>query len=170
VLLVLRGNSGAGKSTVAKAVRGAYGRRDLALVSQDIVRRQILRERDVAGGANIDLLDSIVRWSLGRGYHVLLEGILASARYGDMLKALRHDHLASSFWFYLDVPFEETVRRHHTRPQRDEFTAEQMAEWYQERDLLDGGDETVIDSDSSLMTTTSTIMARSGLARVAMHP
>ncbi|GAA2078695.1 hypothetical protein GCM10009780_14580 [Actinomadura alba] len=53
-----------------------------------VVRRQILRERDIPGDANIDLLDTIVRWSLNRGDHVLLEGILASSRYGHMLEAL----------------------------------------------------------------------------------
>ena len=43
-LIVLRGNSGSGKSTVAKALREAYGR-GVAWVSQDLIRRTILRER-----------------------------------------------------------------------------------------------------------------------------
>jgi hypothetical protein len=49
------------------------------------------------GGANIALLDSMVRWCLGRGYHVVLEGIMAG-RYGEMLNGLRRDHQASH-WF-----------------------------------------------------------------------
>ena len=48
-LVVLRGNSGAGKSSVAAALREAYGR-DLAWVSQDLIRRTILKERDRHGG------------------------------------------------------------------------------------------------------------------------
>ncbi|WP_182903868.1 hypothetical protein [Microbispora sp. H10830] len=39
-LIVLRGNSGSGKTSVARAVRAAYGR-GLALVCQDVVRREL---------------------------------------------------------------------------------------------------------------------------------
>src|SRR5215469_16547178 len=44
-LIVLRGNSGSGKSTVAKALREVYGR-GVAWVSQDLIRRIILKEKD----------------------------------------------------------------------------------------------------------------------------
>jgi predicted kinase len=44
-LIVLRGNSGSGKSTVARALREAYGR-GIARVSQDLIRRIILKEKD----------------------------------------------------------------------------------------------------------------------------
>jgi predicted kinase len=44
-LIVLRGNSGSGKSTVARALREAYGR-GIAWVSQDLIRRIILEEKD----------------------------------------------------------------------------------------------------------------------------
>lgn len=47
-LIVLRGNSGSGKSSVAMVLREAYGR-GLAWVSQDLIRRIILRERDRPG-------------------------------------------------------------------------------------------------------------------------
>jgi 2-phosphoglycerate kinase len=55
-LIVIRGNSGSGKSAVAAEIRRRYGR-GLALVGQDNLRRHVLREHDVAGGANIDLID-----------------------------------------------------------------------------------------------------------------
>ncbi|MFD0851020.1 kinase [Actinomadura adrarensis] len=167
--MVLRGNSGSGKTSVAKTIREAHGRRDLAIVSQDVIRRQILRELDVPGGANIDLLDTIVRWSIGHGYHVVLEGILTASRYGPMLEALRRDHPGQSHWFYLDIPFQETVRRHATRPQFQEFTADQMAEWYRERDLLDGEHETIIGPEWSLVATVKLIMKRSRLGQVVEH-
>ncbi|WP_203883479.1 kinase [Planotetraspora kaengkrachanensis] len=147
-LIVLRGNSGSGKTSVARAVRVAYGR-GLALVGQDVVRRDLLRERDVHGGVNIGLIDTIARYSLDHGYHVLLEGILTASRYGAMLESLRHDHAGISAFFYLDVSFAETLRRHDSRPQRSEFTPDQMREWYQERDLLPDGSETVIGEGQS---------------------
>ncbi|MFI7222044.1 hypothetical protein ACIBO5_02395 [Nonomuraea angiospora] len=46
-LIVLRGNSGSGKTSAARALRQAYGRRGLAVVGQDVLRRDILRELDV---------------------------------------------------------------------------------------------------------------------------
>jgi hypothetical protein len=67
-LIVLRGNSGSGKSTVAKALREAYGR-GVAWVAQDLIRRTILRERDVPAGTNIGLIDQVTRYCLGTGYH-----------------------------------------------------------------------------------------------------
>jgi uridine kinase len=44
-LVVIRGNSGSGKSTVTRELRHRYGR-GCALVEQDYLRRMVLRERD----------------------------------------------------------------------------------------------------------------------------
>jgi predicted kinase len=147
-LIVIRGNSGSGKTSVAAAVRAAYGR-GLAIIGQDDVRRRILRERDVPGGVNIGLIDTIARYSLSHGYHVLVEGILYAAHYGPMLHALRADHAADSAFFYLDVSLDETLRRHETRPMREEVAPDRLREWYQHRDLLPGGYETVIPEHST---------------------
>src|ERR1700689_4815453 len=48
-LIVIRGNSASGKSAVAAELRRRHGR-GLAIVGQDNLRRQVLRERDVPGG------------------------------------------------------------------------------------------------------------------------
>ena len=44
-LVMLRGNSGSGKTTVAKALQELYGRGTMVL-SQDMIRRAVLKERD----------------------------------------------------------------------------------------------------------------------------
>ncbi|WP_285705843.1 kinase [Microtetraspora sp. NBRC 16547] len=168
-LIVVRGNSGSGKTSAARAVRAAYGR-GLALVSQDTIRRELLRERDVPGGVNIGLIDAIVRYSLDHGYSVLLEGILTASRYGTMLQALRRDHAGMSAFFYLDVSFPETLRRHDTRPQRLEFSPDQMREWYRERDLLPGDWETVIGEDSSLDATAQRLLSAARPASARIDP
>ncbi|MFC9976668.1 AAA family ATPase [Spirillospora sp. NPDC127200] len=157
-LIVLRGNSGSGKSSIAAQIRRRYGRRDLAVVSQDVVRRQILRDRDEPGAANIGLIDTVVRWSLDHGYHVVLEGILYSDRYGEMIETLVADHAGPNLLYYLDIPFAETLRRHATKPNAHEFGEREMAEWYRERDLLAGVPETVIGPDRPLETTVGQIM------------
>jgi predicted kinase len=162
-LIVLRGNSGTGKSSVAAGIRDRYGR-GIALVGQDNLRRTILRERDVSGGANIGLLDLVARFALGRGFHVIVEGILRAAHYGPMLEALHRDHQSVAGFYYLDVPLEETVRRHASRPQAAEFGEAEMRTWYC------GGIEQVIPAASSLEDTVRLVMHDAGFAGSALQP
>ena len=65
-LIVLRGNSGSGKSSVARALRerSGYG---MAWVEQDHLRRVLLREHDVPDGKNIELIALNVRYALEHG-------------------------------------------------------------------------------------------------------
>ncbi|MEV6560267.1 AAA family ATPase [Nocardia sp. NPDC051756] len=62
LLVVIRGNSASGKSTVATAVQRRFGRGECAVVAQDTVRRQMLREFDEPGAFNIRLIDAI--WTI----------------------------------------------------------------------------------------------------------
>ncbi|MGW2856939.1 hypothetical protein ACWDAZ_35135, partial [Streptomyces sp. NPDC001215] len=101
-LVILRGNSASGKSSVAAGLRARYGR-GIALVSQDTLRRDVLRERDVPGGANIGLIDLTVRHALEHGFHTVLEGMLYVAHYGVMLAGLLADHPGRTHCFYLHV-------------------------------------------------------------------
>jgi hypothetical protein len=110
-LIVIRGNSGSGKSSTALAVRVAIGR-GVALVGQDVIRRQVLRERDRPGAVNVGLIAQTVRYCLDHSYDVILEGILYSAHYGDMIRSLLADHAGPSFVYYYDLTFAETLRRH----------------------------------------------------------
>jgi hypothetical protein len=159
-LIVIRGNSASGKSAVAAELRRRHGR-GLAIVGQDNLRRQVLRERDVPGGANIDLIDLTARFALDRGFHVIVEGILHADHYGRMLTALIVDHAGHAY--YLDVPWAETLRRHATKPEAGEYGEREMRSWYRERDLLPGRLEQVIPAASSLDETVRRIMSESGL-------
>ncbi|NUP24788.1 MAG: kinase [Streptomyces sp.] len=163
VLIVIRGNSGSGKSTVARTVRETYGRRGMAIIGQDVVRREILREKDTPDGVNIGLLDVMCRHALDAGYHVILEGILTRSRYGEMLQTLLRDHRGTSRTFYLNVSWEETLRRHETRPQRAHFSPEDMQQWYLEQDLLPDATETIIGETSVLTETVGLIVKDTGL-------
>jgi predicted kinase len=162
-LIVLRGNSASGKSSVAAGLRDRFGR-GLALVGQDNLRRIVLREKDQPGGANIGLIDTVARYALDAGYHVVLEGILYAGHYGEMLTQLRADHRGPTHGYYLHVPFEETLARHATKPQANEYGETEMRDWYRELDLLPGGIETVIGADSALKATIDRIMLDTGLA------
>jgi predicted kinase len=157
-LIVLRGNSASGKTTTAMALRLRMGR-ETALVQQDVMRRVILKEHDVPGGINIDLIELTTRFALDRGYDVILEGILSAARYGEMLRGLLDDHLGSTSFYYFDVSLAETFRRHATRPLASEFGQEEMRRWYREADLLGVPHERVIPESRSLDETVSAILS-----------
>jgi predicted kinase len=161
-LIVIRGNSASGKSAIAAEIRRRYGH-GLAIVGQDNLRRQVLRERDVPGGANIDLIDLTARFALARGFHVIVEGILYADHYGEMLTALIADRAGSACAYYLEVPWAETLRRHASKPQAAEYGETEMRGWYRERDLLPDGLERVIPAASSLDETVRRLMAESGL-------
>jgi predicted ABC-type ATPase len=156
-LIVLRGNSGSGKSSLAAALRTRLGR-GTALVQQDVLRRTVLREQDVAGGANIGLISMTARYALDHGYDVILEGILSTAHYADMVRALAHDHRGVTAFYYLDIPFAETVNRHATRPQHAHFSADDMRDWYRPQDLLADLNERIITETSTLESTVSRIL------------
>ncbi|HYK34104.1 MAG TPA: kinase [Streptosporangiaceae bacterium] len=168
-LIVLRGNSGAGKSTVAAALRAACGQ-GLAWISQDHIRRVILKEKDRPGAVNIGLIDQVVRYCLDHGYHAVLDGILRADAYEQMLVGLKRDHAGTSCFYYLDVTLDETLRRHATRPQASEFTADDMRSWYRPRDLLTTIQERVIAETSSLRQTVEEILADAKLPSPGTSP
>ena len=127
-------------------------------------RRDILREHDVPGGANIALVDLVARFALDHSRHAIVEGIFRADHYADMLTALCADHHGLTCCYYFDVPFEETLRRHAGKPQAARYGAAEMSAWYRERDLLSGGIERVILAGSSLEDTVRRIMRDAGLA------
>lgn len=130
---------------------------------QDNLRRVVLRERDVPGGANIDLIDQTARLALARGYHTIMEGIFNADHYGAMLTALISDHPGRAFAYFLDVPFPETLRRDAAKTGLLEYGEAEMRQWYRGLDLLPGGVEQVIPAESSLEDTVDMIMADTGL-------
>lgn len=111
---MIRGNSASGKSAVAAAIRDRHGKRDLAIIGQDNLRRVILREHDVPCGTNIDLIDAVARFAS-------LAATMPSSRASStqtttaMLTALISDNPGLAFAYFLDVPFPETLRRHVTK-------------------------------------------------------
>ncbi|MGW6332171.1 AAA family ATPase [Nocardia rhamnosiphila] len=128
-LVVIRGNSASGKSTTAVAVQHRFGRGRCAVVSQDIVRRNMVREFDEPGAFNIELIEQIARLCLARGMVVIVEGIFDVDRYGAMLEQLAGSVSAALFYSF-DLSFAETLTRHAGRPQAATIPPEQMATWY----------------------------------------
>ncbi|MEU4300302.1 MULTISPECIES: AAA family ATPase [Kitasatospora] len=167
-LVVVRGNSASGKSSVATGIRDQFGR-GLAVVAQDNLRRIVLRERDRPGGANIGLIDTVARYALDAGYHVVIEGILYADHYGEMLTRLVGDHRGVTRCYYLDIPIDETLVRHASKADPAllaAVTERELRDWYREHDVLPGGIETVIGCDSTLHDTVERIMRDTTLSEL----
>jgi hypothetical protein len=79
-----------------------------------------------------------------------------------MLTALIGDYAGQAFAYYLDIPFEETLRRHQHKTEAVKYGETEMRRWYRRRDLLHGGIERFI-TESSLDDTVRAIMADTGL-------
>ncbi|MGW5364078.1 AAA family ATPase [Actinopolymorpha pittospori] len=146
-LVILRGNSASGKSTIAKRLRERLGR-GVAWVEQDYLRRTVLREHDRPGLPNIGLIDTTVRYALDAGYHVIADGIFGAERYGEMLRRLTDDHAGVTKHYYFDIQLEETQRRHQTK-QLITVSPETLSKWYHHRDLLGFADESIITADET---------------------
>ncbi len=166
-LVIIRGNSGSGKTTAAREARRRFGR-GAALLEQDYLRRTLLREHDSTHISPVApaFITATARTALDLGYHVILEGILHTERYATALHQLIDSHPGPAAVFYLNVPFDETVRRHLNRAEPIPVTPDEMRRWYTHRDLLNVPGETVIDETSTLEQTVTTILHTSGLTAV----
>lgn len=62
-------------------------------------------------------------------YHVVMEGILNKVHYGGMIEELCAACGPLCALVYLDVPLEETQRRHAGRPKAAAFGPEALVAW-----------------------------------------
>ncbi len=97
----------------------------------------------------IDLVEHVAEFGRTHDQTVKLEGIFSKKKYGEMLAKL-----ASTFdevhAYYFDIPFEETLKRHVTKPNAHEFGEKEMREWWHEKDYLMVPAETIIDENASV--------------------
>jgi len=146
-LIIIRGNSGSGKSTTAKRLQRELGYETM-LIPQDLIRREIVRTKDVPNNPSIQLIKDIATYGYNIKYDVIIEGILVRKRYGRMLR-----HLASLFdhtyVYYFDISLEETLQRHHTKPNSHEFGEVEMRAWYIAKDILELPNERIFTDDQS---------------------
>ena len=149
-LIILRGNSGSGKTTVAKALQEKFGPNTM-LLSHDMVRMQILHVWSREGvEKSLPLMIQLLRYGRRHSEATILEGILPTADYLPLFEAAVEEYGPDIFAYYYDLPFEETLRRHASKPNRDDFGEEDMRRWWRERDLLADIKEKVFGPEISL--------------------
>ncbi|WP_053366301.1 kinase [Bacillus sp. FJAT-27245] len=147
-LIILRGNSGSGKTTTAKNLQNYLGHGTL-LVSQDVVRREMLKVHDRDGNLSIDLIRQITEYGKGKCEFVIVEGILYKCRYGEMLNNLIQFYNQRAYIYYFDLSFEETVIRHNSSPKKEDFGEDSLRAWWNPNDYLGVNGETILTNDMS---------------------
>ena len=149
-LILLRGNSGSGKTTVAKKLQEKFGSNTM-LISHDMVRKQILHVRSREGVEKSQpLMIELLKYGKRNSEITIMEGILPSKDYAQLFAAAVAEYGDNIYSYYWDIPFEETLRRHGTKPNRNDFGEEDMRRWWKEKDYLDIIPQTMIDKDLSI--------------------
>ncbi len=148
-LVIIRGNSGSGKTTLAKALQHKLGY-NIMVISQDVIRRDILRVKDGEDTKALSLLSELLVYGKNNCEVVILEGILYSKWYlplFELAKKLFKDNILA---YYYDLPFEETLVRHNTKNNKNDFGKEDMEKWWHEKDYIKIISEETISEDISL--------------------
>lgn len=148
VLIILRGNSGSGKTTIARRLQKVLGENTM-VISQDTVRREMLNAHDGADTPALPLIKQLVLYGSEHCSTVILEGILRSKRYEELFEYCRSLYKDEIYAYYFDLSFEETCRRHSTRECSSEFTAEQMKQWWKEQDCSSLLEEQMISEEKT---------------------
>ena len=148
-LIILRGNSGSGKTTIAKELQKHFGRNTM-LISQDVIRRDMLWVKDGESTKAIPLMKELLAYGIEHSDIVILEGIMYADWYKSLFELVIRLYGTEVYAYYFDLPFEETLKRHQTKPNCNEFGEEAMRRWWREKDFSDVLRERIITSEKEI--------------------
>lgn len=156
-LIIIRGPSGSGKSTVAKQLQSRLPSPTL-LLQEDKIRFMFSDWREPAHTASKELATASILSGLDSGLDVIYEGISNIKTYDKFFQQIFAIHPNDNYFFYLDVDFDETIKRHDTRPQRSEFGPVEMKQWLEYASPTGYKCETIIPKESSVEETVNKII------------
>jgi len=156
-IIILRGNSGSGKTTVANALQKKLGRGTL-IISQDVIRREMLWVRDGSETKAISLLINLVKYGKENCNFVIVEGILNAVWYKELFEIIKLEFKSSTYAYYYDLSFEETLQRHQTKLNCNEFGENDMKQWWNEKDFIESIEEKILSQELSIDETVDIII------------
>ena len=149
-LIILRGNSGSGKTRAAKLLQEKFGSNTMRL-SHDLVRIEILNVWGVEGLIKSEpLMINLLKYGKQNSEITIMEGILPADEFHNLFETAVEEYGQNIFAYYYDLPFEETLRRHNTKPNHNDFGEADMRRWWKEKDFLDFIPEKVLTKELSL--------------------
>lgn len=149
-LIILRGNSSSGKTSVAKALQIKFGPNTM-LLSHDMIRMDMLHVWSTEGIIKSEpLMINLLKYGKANSEITIMEGILPADAYNRLFETAVEEYGQNIFAYYYDLPFEETLIRHSTKPNRNDFGEADMRRWWREKDYLPMISEKIISNDLSL--------------------
>ena len=148
-LIIIRGNSGSGKTTTAQSLQKHFERGQAMLISQDVIRIGILNAKDRIGNPTIDIIKMLAAFGKDNYEYIIIEGIFNTKIYKEMFYELADMFDPNVYVYYYEIPFEETVVRHTTRDKANDFGPDRMKEWWLEKDYLHIKNEKILDETLS---------------------
>lgn len=106
------------------------------VISQDIIRRDMLWVKDRIGTEALPLLINLLQYGKEYSDIVILEGILYSDYYEELFQTAVREFSTEIYAYYYDLPFEETLFRHQTKSNCHEFGEEAMRRWWRDKDFI----------------------------------
>ncbi len=152
-LIIFRGNSGSGKTTVSRELQKRFGRNTM-LISHDMIRLQILNAKDSEA---LPLITELLKYGRQHSEITVLEGILPTETYKPLFETAVKEYGAEIYAFYYDLSFEETLSRHNTKPNRADFGETEMRRWWKEKDYIGSIPERTITENMSISDTADMI-------------
>lgn len=148
ILVIIRGNSASGKTVLSKRIQERFGYEQCLLLHQDVIRRDILHANDHQGTPAVPVIKDLINYGLNNYPITIIEGILRSDVYGHMLNKLVKRNTKNSLVYYLDIPFETTVKYDKTKA--TPFGKEALQLWWRENDYL--GKKDILLKDGETLT------------------
>lgn len=147
--VILRGNSGSGKTTIAKELQNKFGRNTM-IISQDVVRREMLKVKDGPMTEALPLMQELLVYGKKYCEVTILEGIMYADWYQPLFECAVREFGDEIYAYYFDLPFEETLKRHQTRNKAGSFGKEEMRGWWREKDYIGFVKENVITKEETM--------------------
>ena len=98
----------------------------------------------------LPLLIELLKYGRRNCEVTILEGILNSQWYKPLFETAILEYGSNIHAYYYDIPFEETVQRHKTKSNCNEFGEDSMRRWWKEKDYIKIIDEIKFTSDVSV--------------------
>ena len=134
IFILIRGNSGSGKTVLANCLQNHFGYQRCLLLHEDLLRLDILHVKEKVAAPTASLIELMIEW--GKQYYpiIILEGILPKRIYGTTLTKIIHEFGAGAFVYYLDISFAQTVKNNEEK--ESPFPLETLEKWWLEQDTL----------------------------------
>ncbi len=127
------------------------------LVSQDVIRRDMLKVGDGRNTLAIPLMKEFLIFGNRHSDIVILEGIMHADWYKSLFELAVQLYGTKIHAYYFDIPFEETLKRHQTKPNCHSFGEEEMRKWWCEKDFSNVLNEVSITEEKEIESIVSDI-------------